>query len=66
MTDEHLLSGRAERSVRKVALTLLGNAHKAGNALLRSSDDGADADEALHDFRVGVRRFRSWIRAFKP
>jgi CHAD domain-containing protein/CYTH domain-containing protein len=49
-----------------VALTLLGNAHKAGARLLRSSDDGADRDEALHDFRVGVRRLRSWIRAFKP
>ena len=66
MTDEHLLREPAERGVRMVALTLFGNAHKACTELLHSSDDDAERDEALHDFRVGVRRFRSWIRAFKP
>jgi len=28
-------------------------------------DDPADA-EALHDFRVGLRRLRTWLRAFRP
>jgi CHAD domain-containing protein len=47
--------------VRLIALRLLEDAASAAS---RTTED-RDAD-ALHDFRVAIRRLRSWIRAFEP
>ena len=47
--------------VRLVALELLAQARAAAGRL----SDPEDA-EALHDFRVSVRRLRSWLRSFGP
>ena len=70
MVDENLLREPADRCVRLVALSLLKDAQKAGDRLMRVSqqlrDGDAESDDALHQFRVAVRRLRSWIRAFEP
>ena len=50
-----------DRSVRLVALGHLADANAAHARLASESDD-----EALHDFRVALRRLRSWERAFRP
>jgi CHAD domain-containing protein/CYTH domain-containing protein len=50
-----------DRSVRLVALGHLADATAAHARLASQSDD-----EALHDFRVALRRLRSWERAFRP
>jgi CHAD domain-containing protein/CYTH domain-containing protein len=50
-----------DRSVRIVALGHLADATAAHARLASQSDD-----EALHDFRVALRRLRSWERAFRP
>ena len=50
-----------DRSVRLVALGHLADASAAQSRLAHESDD-----EALHDFRVALRRLRSWERAFRP
>ncbi|HSP19593.1 MAG TPA: CHAD domain-containing protein, partial [Myxococcaceae bacterium] len=55
-----LLSREPAEGVRLVALDLLGEARAASARLA----DPADA-EALHDFRVAVRRLRSWLRSFR-
>ena len=49
----------AASGVRRVALALLDSAIAARDRL----DDPSDG-EALHDFRVALRRLRSWLRAF--
>ena len=49
----------AIRGVRLVAMELLGDAAQAADRLAHAHDD-----EALHDFRVAMRRLRSWFRAF--
>jgi CHAD domain-containing protein/CYTH domain-containing protein len=57
------------RAVRVVALSLLGDAHVAAVRLrdaTRAVDAADDHDDALHDFRVAVRRLRSWLLAWKP
>ncbi len=54
-----LVSEPAASGVRRVALALLDAAITARDRL----DDPSDA-EALHDFRVALRRLRSWIKAF--
>ena len=54
----------AELSSRRVALTLLGEAGDACRRL-RAGEDGEDG-EALHDFRVGLRRLRTCLRAYRP
>ncbi len=56
-----LLDELAPRAARIVALELLASAAAARDRL----DDHDDA-EALHDFRVAVRRLRSWLRALQP
>ena len=70
MVDESLLREPADRCVRLVALSLLADAQKAGDRLTSVArelrDGNAESDDALHDFRVVVRRLRSWIRAFEP
>jgi len=50
----------AGRGARAVALRLLDEASAAAPRVAAGDDD-----EALHDFRVAVRRLRSWVRAFK-
>ena len=60
-TSPELLEQPAERAARVVALHLLDNATKARERL----DDDSDA-EALHDYRVAIRRLRSWLRALGP
>src|ERR1700752_1484631 len=64
MADEtplsELLEQPVERAARDVALRLLERAEEERGRL----SDGDDP-EALHDFRVAVRRLRSWLKAFK-
>lgn len=48
------------RGVRRVALALLRDADVAAAALRERGDA-----ESLHQFRVALRRLRSWLRAFK-
>lgn len=55
-----LLSRPPEEAARLVALTLLARAEEAAARLA----DPEDA-EALHDFRVGLRRLRSVMRAYR-
>ena len=55
-----LLGREAAEGVRLVALDLLAQARAAAARL----PDRSDA-EALHDFRVAVRRLRSWLRSFR-
>ena len=56
-----LLDQPAERAARIVALGLLDKAAAARQRL----DDPSDND-AIHDFRVAVRRMRSWVRGLEP
>ena len=56
----HLLSRPPEEAARLVALTLLARAEEAA-ARLADPDDA----EALHDFRVALRRLRSVLRAYR-
>src|SRR5258706_9450009 len=70
VTDEAMLQEPVDRGVRLVAITLLEDAQKAAEKLTSLSkelrDGDTDGDEAVHDFRVAIRRVRSWMRAFKP
>lgn len=50
----------AGHGVRLVALSYLGDGAGAAERLVQARDA-----EALHDFRVAVRRTRSWLRAFR-
>jgi len=56
---DDLLSRPAHEAVRRVALALLDDA-VAAHAHLAAGDD----PEALHDFRVALRRLRSCLRAY--
>ena len=57
---DDLLDRPAEEAVRRVALRELERAEAARAALVAGGDP-----EALHDFRVAVRRLRSLLRAFR-
>ena len=57
---QDLLLRSPEEGARRVALTFLDEAHAGSRRL-----DDADDKEALHDFRVGIRRLRSTARAWK-
>jgi CHAD domain-containing protein len=59
--DQELLDGAAGTGARVLALARLGDAEEAADRL----GDGGDA-EALHDFRVAVRRLRSTLRLLGP
>jgi len=50
----------AERGARRLALAFLDDAEAAHQRLERGADD-----EALHDFRVAIRRLRSTVRAYR-
>jgi len=56
---QELLATPAASGCRRVALAFLDSAVAARDRL----EDATDV-EALHDFRVALRRTRSWIRAF--
>src|SRR5438132_1545476 len=70
VADETILRQPVERGVRLVAISLLDDAQQACDKLTSLSKELRDgvtaADDAVHDFRVAVRRVRSWVRAFKP
>jgi CHAD domain-containing protein/CYTH domain-containing protein len=70
VTDELMLREPVDRGVRLVAITLLEDGQKTADKLTSLSKELRDGDtagnEALHDFRVAIRRLRSWVRAFKP
>jgi CHAD domain-containing protein/CYTH domain-containing protein len=51
----------AEEGARLVALALLHDCEAAADRLAHAADP-----EALHDFRVGLRRLRSTLRAYAP
>lgn len=55
------LDASADEGVRRVALALLDDAESA-HIRLADPDDA----EGLHDFRVAVRRLRSWLRTHRP
>lgn len=57
---EDLLDRSAEEAARRIALAFLTEARRAVPRL----DDAQDA-EALHDFRVAIRRLRSTLRAWR-
>lgn len=63
MTDKgpDLLTRPAAHSVRLIAQGYLEDATQA----LQRTNDPAD-DQALHDFRVAVRRLRTTLRAYRP
>lgn len=56
-----LLELRAERGARLVARELLRRARSVRKRL-----GAGDDPDALHDFRVALRRLRSWVRAYQP
>jgi CHAD domain-containing protein len=56
--DTNLLELPAPLGVRRIAIGFLDDA-VAAHARLAAKEDG----EALHDFRVALRRMRSWLRA---
>ena len=60
MTQSGILTAPASESARRIALMHLDNARQA---LLRMDDD--DDAEALHDFRVSLRRLRTTLRAHR-
>lgn len=70
VSDEAMLREPVDRGVRLVAISLLEDAQKMADKLTGLSKELRDGDtagnEALHDFRVAIRRLRSWVRAFKP
>ena len=59
--DEAVIDRSAEEGARCVALALLAEADDAARRLAAGDDE-----EALHDFRVALRRTRSTVRAFRP
>ena len=63
VTDESMLREPVDRGVRVVAISLLEDAQKAADKLTSLSkelrDGNATGNEALHDFRVSIRRLRS-------
>jgi CHAD domain-containing protein len=57
--DARLLTRAPAQGIRAIALELLEDARRSLARLERATDE-----EALHDFRVAVRRLRSTLRAF--
>jgi CHAD domain-containing protein len=56
-----LLQTRAPMAVRRIARTFLAAARRARSRLYVRGDQ-----EALHDFRVALRRLRSTLRVYRP
>ncbi len=61
MIPSGILAAPATESVRRIAL---GHLDSASEALDRMDDE--DDVEALHDFRVSLRRLRTILRAYRP
>ncbi len=61
---DELIDRSAGEGARIVALIQLGACDDAA-AVLAGEEEG-DGPEALHDFRVALRRLRSLLRAFRP
>ncbi|MDB4875023.1 MAG: domain containing protein [Gemmatimonadetes bacterium] len=59
VTPEHLLREPARRAVRVIALFLLEDARHTAHQF---HEAGGSPSEELHDFRVAVRRLRSWLQ----
>ena len=59
--DESVIDRPVEEGARLVALELVAECDLAARRLSQGEDE-----EALHDFRVGLRRLRSTLRAFRP
>jgi CHAD domain-containing protein/CYTH domain-containing protein len=59
--DASILDDTAPRSARLVALSLIEDLARERDRLGASKDS-----ETLHDFRVALRRARSWLRALEP
>lgn len=59
--DDRTIDLSAEEGARIIALALLGDAKEAAERLPACGDE-----EALHDFRVALRRLRTALRAFRP
>ena len=59
--ESGLLEAPATESIRRIAL---GHLDSAREALARM--DAGDDDEALHDFRVSLRRLRTILKAYRP
>jgi CHAD domain-containing protein/CYTH domain-containing protein len=59
--DASILDDTAPRAARLVALSLIEDL-----ALERERLSAEKVSETLHDFRVGLRRLRSWLRAMGP
>ena len=70
MVEEILLREPVDRGGRLVALSLLADAQVAAHKLTIASakfrEGDASSEDVLHDFRVAIRRLRSWIGVFKP
>ena len=67
--DRTTLGESSDIGIRLVALSLLAAAEDAAAAFDASADGfregSAAGDDSLHDFRVGLRRLRSWLRGFE-
>ena len=71
---EDLLSRPAEEGARRIVLQTLAKTEAASRRLGgdfeappgATGTPESEPSEALHDFRVGVRRLRSQLRAFRP
>lgn len=59
--DASILDDTAARSARLIALSLVENLARERERLSAERDS-----ETLHDFRVALRRLRSWLRAMEP
>jgi CHAD domain-containing protein/CYTH domain-containing protein len=59
--DASILDDTAARSARLVALSLVEDLARERERLSAERDS-----ETLHDFRVALRRLRSWLRAMEP
>ncbi|HWP72085.1 MAG TPA: CHAD domain-containing protein, partial [Gemmatimonadaceae bacterium] len=59
--DSSILDDTAPRSARLIALTLIEDLAHERERLSVAKDS-----ETLHDFRVALRRLRSWLRALSP
>jgi CHAD domain-containing protein/CYTH domain-containing protein len=59
--DASILDDTAQRSARLVALSLMEDLVHERERLAAEKDS-----ETLHDFRVALRRLRSWLRALEP
>ncbi|MBC7896660.1 MAG: CHAD domain-containing protein [Cytophagaceae bacterium] len=53
-----ILETSEQRGIRSIALAMLADAERELHRLTTAPDE-----EALHDFRVAIRRLRSWLRA---